>query len=77
MSVISAEAIVAPLAPDELRWRCDPASLGFRTTSDIAPLDTVVGQDRGLAAIDLALDIDDPEYNVFVAGPSGSGRNSA
>ncbi len=65
------------LTPEQLRWRCDPASLGFRTTRDLVPLEQVVGQERGLTAIALALDIDDPEYNLFVAGPSGSGRSSA
>lgn len=76
-ATLARSPVVTPLAPEQLRWRCDPATLGFRTTSEVAPLDRVVGQDRGLAAIDLALDIDDPEYNVFVAGPSGTGRNSA
>ncbi len=74
---LATPARIEPLSPADLRWRCDPAALGFATTNDVAPLDRVVGQDRGLAAIAVALEIDDPEYNVFVAGPSGSGRSTA
>lgn len=76
-SVLETLPRLEPVSPERLRWRCDPASLGFTTTADVTPLDRVVGQDRGLAAIEVALEVDDPEYNVFVAGPSGTGRNTA
>ena len=76
-TVLQAPARRMPLTPEQLRWRCDPTTLGFATTADVTPLGRVVGQDRGLAAIEVALEIDDPEYNVFVAGPSGTGRNTA
>lgn len=76
-AVLERPTTIAPLAPGELRWRCDPETLGFRTTEAVEPLDRVVGQDRGISAINLALQLDDPEYNLFVAGPSGTGRNTA
>jgi predicted ATP-dependent protease len=37
----------------------------------------MVGQDRALEAIDFALEILDSRYNLFVAGPPGSGRLTA
>src|SRR5437870_3617930 len=58
----------------ELRWRCDPATLGFETTEVVSPLDGVAGQERAADAIKLALRITAPDYNVFVAGPPGTGR---
>ena len=33
----------AELEPAALRWRCDPAELGFETTAEIAPLEGLVG----------------------------------
>src|SRR5437867_1683631 len=65
---------LSPLRPLDLRWRCDPASLGFDTTEHVQPLDAFVGQERAVSAIDLAIRITAPDYNVFVAGAAGSGR---
>jgi predicted ATP-dependent protease len=67
---------IAPLPLDRLRWRCDPGQLGFETTDEVQPLDGIVGQDRGLGAIELALSLETPGYNLYVAGPTGSGRTS-
>lgn len=65
-----------PLAPERLAWRCDPASLGFDFTDEIPPLEGLVGQDRALGAIELGLDLEAPGYNLYVAGPAGSGRTT-
>lgn len=67
----------ASLPVDRLRWRCDPAQLGFQTTAEVQPLDVLFGQDRGLEAIDLALGLQAEGYNLYVAGPSGTGRETA
>ena len=65
-----------PLGLQDLRWRCDPATLGFETTDEVRPLDGFVGQERGVSAIELALRISEPDYNVVVAGAAGTGRTS-
>ncbi|MDA1188137.1 MAG: AAA family ATPase [Chloroflexi bacterium] len=62
---------------DQLRKVCDPKKLGFKTTDDIVPLEDTIGQERAISALELALGIDSPGFNLFVAGPAGSGRNSA
>jgi lon-related putative ATP-dependent protease len=67
----------AALAPDDLRRTCDPRQLGFATTSDVEPLDRVVGQPRAVEALDLALGLELPGYHVFVTGPPGTGRRTA
>lgn len=66
-----------PLAPAQLRWRCDPEHLGFQTTAEVAPLDGLFGQERGAEAIDLALGLEPEGFNLYVAGPPGTGRETA
>jgi predicted ATP-dependent protease len=65
-------ATAVPL--ERLRWRCDPDALGFATTSDVPILEGTVGQERGVDAVALGLELDTAGFHVFVAGPSGSGR---
>ncbi|HEY3116607.1 MAG TPA: ATP-binding protein [Chloroflexota bacterium] len=63
-----------PVAPEQLAWRCDPTSLNFECTDEVPPLEGLVGQDRALEALELGLELGGPGYNVYVVGPSGSGR---
>ena len=62
------------LAPEQLRWVCDPDSLGFETTEDVDPITQVVGQDVAMQAMQFGLQVDAPGQNVFVRGLEGSGR---
>ncbi|MFN0070109.1 MAG: Lon protease family protein [Chloroflexota bacterium] len=64
------------LSPDQLRWHCDPALFEFETTESIATLTRLVGQDRGTHAISMGLSFTAPGYNVYVAGPVGTGRST-
>ncbi len=64
------------LRPEELCNRCDPGTLDFETTSELEPLGEVVGQDRAIEAIRFGLDIDGDGYNIYVAGPPGTGRST-
>lgn len=61
----------------QLRGTCDPNSLGFNTTADLPELDTIVGQQRAMAAITFGLEMETKGYNIFAAGPAGTGRNFA
>src|SRR4030042_404784 len=63
------------LKPESLRAVCDPDSLGFEITLDLAPTkERVVGQERAKHALEFGLGIKDPEYNIFVAGPPRAGK---
>ncbi len=67
--------MTARLLPvDTLTWRLPDASLTFRTTAEVRPLDNFVGQDPALAAIRRAVALQGPGFNVFVAGPRSAGR---
>ena len=59
---------------NELRWRCEPGSLGIKSTNDIKPTKEIIGQARALRALHLGLEMKHPGYNVFVTGFSGTGR---
>lgn len=61
---------------ERLRWRCDPALFAFQCTDELVPLEEFIGQDRAIRAIDFGLAVDQPGYNIFVAGMTGTGRTS-
>ncbi|MCH7811208.1 MAG: AAA family ATPase [Chloroflexi bacterium] len=60
----------------DLYRSCDSTQLPFETTADVAPLDGIVGQDRALSSLEFGLEIQADGYNLFVAGPAGTGRNT-
>ena len=62
------------LKPEQLRSRCDPATLGFRTTAEVEPGDGAAGQERALRALDFAVEVRQLGYNVFATGPAGTGK---
>ena len=73
---------MSPLHPQEvplerLQWVCGAQGLDFHCTDELAPLDGFVGQDRAIKAIEFALDINKPGYNLFVTGMSGTGKTTA
>ena len=61
---------------ERLRKEVDLSKFNFKTTEDISPLVTVIGQDRAVKAIDFGLAIDNPSYNIFVTGIRGTGRTT-
>ncbi len=62
------------LKPEDLRWNCDPDIFEFDSTSDLEPMEGIIGQERALKAIRLGVDLRAPGYNIFIAGLSGSGK---
>lgn len=60
-----------------MRRRCDPSRFKFRTTRELEPSTTIIGQARALNAIKFGTSIDEPEFNLFVLGPAGSGKSTA
>ena len=65
-----------PLKPEELYRSCTPQELGFETTADIVEPSGFFGQARAVEAIQFGAQMDRPGYNLFVLGPSGTGRHS-
>ena len=60
----------------DLRCICDPKIFSFKNTSEIDPLDEVIGQERAVNAIDFGLNMKSPGYNIFVTGIEGTGKST-
>ncbi len=55
---------------DEKSFKCD-------STEELKPLETIVGQERAVRALNLGLRIKDKGFNIFISGIQGTGRKSA
>src|SRR5262245_32598583 len=62
--------------PEDLRRRLDAATLPFRTTAEVAPVETTIGQPRAAEAIAFGLEIGARGFHVYAAGSPGTGRES-
>lgn len=62
------------LAPQQLSHCCDVATLGLTSTSDIAALDHVFGQQRAIDAMEFGISMGHEGYNMYVSGSSGLGK---
>ena len=68
--------MTAELTPDELRGVCSIDLFQFADTSELDPLDEVIGQERAVQAIDFGLNMKSPGYNIFVTGIAGTGKST-
>src|SRR5689334_12735854 len=66
-----------PLTPDQLRRRCDPATLTGAAGAVCATAGGLVGQERAARALALGLAMSVPGFNVYAAGPAGTGKMAA
>ncbi|RPI51621.1 MAG: ATP-dependent protease, partial [Deltaproteobacteria bacterium] len=62
---------------EDLRWNLDPDTMVFETTDDLKPLKGIIGQKRGVEALQFGMGMDMPGYNIFVTGQPRSGRMAA
>ena len=60
----------------DLRCVCDPKVFKFKNTSEVKPLDEVIGQKRAVQAIEFGLNMKSPGYNIFVTGVEGTGKST-
>ncbi|MEK9803553.1 MAG: ATP-binding protein, partial [Curvibacter sp.] len=68
---------ITPVPPEDLRLSIDAGTLGFADTSELLdqPLPWI-GQERAEQAARFGLQMDAPDYNLFVLGEVGSGRST-
>lgn len=68
---------IVKVSPADLRLTVDPATLGFADTSELLQLPLPwIGQERAEQAARFGLQMEQPDYNLFVLGDVGSGRTT-
>lgn len=65
------------LPPQKLRRLCSIDHFQFTTTEELPHVREIIGQPRGVRAVEFGIDIDSPGYNIFMLGPPGTGRATA
>ena len=68
--------MVSELPTNGLRWTCDPKIIGAKSTEELKPLEMMVGQPRAYQALSLGFSAKEAGFNIFVAGPSGTGKTT-
>lgn len=58
----------------KLKAFCDPENFDFETTAELTKIETGIGQDRGIKALEFGLNVDIKGYNLYLEGPSGVGK---
>ncbi len=58
----------------ELKMTCNPNLFKFNTTEELEPIQSGIGQDRGIKALEFGLQVDVKGYNLYLEGPSGVGK---
>ena len=64
-----------PLDASELSPPFEDVHFDFETTVDLSGGSSILGQERALDSIRFALGVDNAGYNLFAAGPQGTGRH--
>ena len=62
------------LSYKDLKLVCSPNVFDFESTDELDPIDTGIGQDRGIKALEFGLNVDVRGYNLYIEGPSGVGK---
>ena len=57
-----------------LKINCDPNNFKFETTEELENIETGIGQDRGIKALEFGLNVDIKGYNLYLEGPGGVGK---
>lgn len=65
------------LPPEALSYRCSAEQFPFKTTAELPSMREIIGQPRGVRAIEFGIDMGSAGYNIFVMGPRGTGRLTA
>ncbi len=68
-------SLAVPL--EKLRYTFDCSTIACTTTAELIQPTTIIGQPRGVKAIDFGIKMKSPGYNIFVLGETGTGRTTA
>lgn len=60
----------------QLKNGCHPEEFAFRSTAELEPLEGIIGQERAVKAFDFGLAVKIRGYNIYMSGPSGTGKTT-
>jgi hypothetical protein len=69
--------MVTELSADKVYKVCVPDDVGCDTSQELTALETIVGQDRAIRAMQFGLGIREKGFNIYVSGLPGTGRTTA
>jgi len=69
---MSSEALIA----EQLYTACDVSQLDFKLSSELEPLEEIIGQNRAIEALRFGIRIKHEDYHLFVHGPAGVGKHT-
>ncbi len=58
----------------DLKMTCNEKLFNFTTTEELEGLQSGIGQDRGIKALEFGLQVNVKGYNLYIEGPSGVGK---
>ncbi|MBQ3413943.1 MAG: AAA family ATPase [Clostridia bacterium] len=58
----------------DLKMTCDPNIFNFETTKELESINTGIGQDRGIRALEFGIKVNVKGYNLYIEGPGGVGK---
>ncbi|HAG12197.1 MAG TPA: ATP-dependent protease [Desulfotomaculum sp.] len=61
---------------EKLRRRCSLKEFICENTTQIPPLQNFIGQERAIKAMGFGITMNAPGYNIYVAGPPGTGKST-
>ncbi len=64
------------LSYEMLKNECKPDILPFDDTSQLEPLDDLIGQERAKRAMEFGLAVKSKGYNIYISGLTGTGKTS-
>ena len=62
------------LSYKDLKMTCNTSIFDFETTEELEPIQSGIGQDRGIKALEFGLQVNVKGYNLYLEGPSGVGK---
>ena len=62
------------LSYKDLKFTCDETVFSFEDTSELTPIVTGIGQERGIKSLEFGVNVDIKGYNLYLEGPSGVGK---
>lgn len=67
---------IKPLDVERLYRSCNPDNFSFETTAELEDLNEIIGQVRAIDAAQFGIGMHRDGYNLYVMGPSGSGKRT-